>query len=75
MKQRQLEIIELRVAEMIERIKRLRSEKMQLQSQIAQREVAFQRLQEERVLIRKRVENILSRLNGVREDQGNHGIK
>jgi len=72
MTQRQLEIIELRVAEMIERIKRLRSEKMQLQSQIDQREMAFQRLQEERSLVRRRVEKILGKLNEV---EGNNGVR
>ena len=63
--QRRLEMIELRVAEMMEQIKRLRSEKMQLQSQIDQREVAFRRLQEERSRVREQVGKLLSKLSGV----------
>jgi len=72
MMQQQLDIIGLRVAEMIQRIKRLQSEKVQLQSQIDERERVCKQLREERSLIRERVEKVLDRLNSV---EGNHGIK
>ena len=70
MVQRQLEILEARVAEMITRIKSLRSEKVRLQARLDQQGREFHELQEERSLIRDRVAKLLETLNHVGEKDG-----
>ncbi len=70
MVQRQLEILEARVAEMITRIKSLRLEKARLQARIDQQGREFHQLQEERSLIRSRVAKLLEILNHVGEKDG-----
>ena len=63
--QHQFELLESRVSEMIERMKALRTEKIQLSSEISEQERAFRQLQEERRVIRKRLEKLLGTLNHV----------
>jgi len=72
MMQQQLDIIGLRVTEMVERIRLLRSEKMRLQAKIDEQERDCQRLQEERSLVRERVEKILEKLS---RTEGSNGVK
>jgi len=63
MVQEQLEVLEARVQEMIELIKRLKREKEGLEAQIREREREFRQLQEERGEVRLRIERILGTLN------------
>ncbi|MFQ5779545.1 MAG: cell division protein ZapB [Nitrospiria bacterium] len=64
----QLEILETRVQEMIELIKRLKKEKAELEEKIDQREKECQDLQEERGKVRLRIEKLLGRLNHLEKD-------
>lgn len=63
--QNQLEILEVRVSEMIEKIKTLRLEKEQLSSEMSKRDSTFRQFQEERRQVRKRLEKLLGTLNHV----------
>ncbi|MFY9269463.1 MAG: hypothetical protein WAO55_06910 [Candidatus Manganitrophaceae bacterium] len=60
--QEQLEVLESRVREMIEVIKKLKREKEGLEMRIAEREREFQQLQEERGEARLRIERIMETL-------------
>ncbi|MBI3358627.1 MAG: hypothetical protein HY037_03440 [Nitrospirae bacterium] len=61
--QHQLELLESRVSEMIAHLKALRLEKTKLSSEISRQETAFRQLQEERRIVRKRLEKLLGTLN------------
>jgi predicted nuclease with TOPRIM domain len=63
--QNQLELLESRVSEMIERLKALRLEKAKLSSEMSKQESVFHKMQEERRIIRKRLEKLLGTLNHV----------
>jgi chromosome segregation ATPase len=63
MVQEQLEVLEARVQEMIELIKRLKREKEGLEAKVSEREREFRHLQEERGEVRLRIERILGTLN------------
>jgi hypothetical protein len=63
--QNQLELLESRVSEMIGRLKTLRIEKLKLVSEISKQEGAFHKMQEERRIVRKRLEKLLGTLNHV----------
>ncbi len=63
--QHQLELLESRVSAMIEQLKALRLEKERLSSEINKRECAFREIQEERLVVRKRLEKLLGTLSHV----------
>jgi predicted nuclease with TOPRIM domain len=64
----QLETLESRVQEMIEFIKRLKNEKVQLEVKLDQREEAFQALHGERAKVRQRIEGLLGKLDHLEKD-------
>jgi len=64
----QLEILESRVQEMIEFIRRLKSEKAQLETKLDQREKEFQALQGERGQVRLRIEALLGKLDHIEKE-------
>ncbi len=61
----QLEILESRVSQMIERLKTVQMEKLKLVSEVSRQEGIFRKLQEERKVVRKRLEKLLGTLNHV----------
>ncbi|MDC4222874.1 MAG: cell division protein ZapB [Candidatus Manganitrophus sp.] len=63
MVQEQLEVLEARVQEMIELIKRLKREKEGLEAAVNEQAREFRQLQEERGEVRLRIERILGTLN------------
>lgn len=63
MVQEQLEVLEARVQEMIELIKRLKREKEGLEAKVNEQAREFRQLQEERGEVRLRIERILGTLN------------
>lgn len=63
MVQEQLEVLEARVQEMIELIKRLKREKEGLEAKVDEQAREFRQLQEERGEVRLRIERILGTLN------------
>lgn len=63
MVQEQLEVLETRVQEMIELIKRLKREKEGLEAKVDEQARDFRQLQEERGEVRLRIERILGTLN------------
>ena len=63
--QQQIELLESRVSTMILKLKELRSEKAKLSAEISDQQSAFHKLQEERRVIRKRLEKLLGTLNNV----------
>ncbi|MDC4204462.1 MAG: cell division protein ZapB [Candidatus Manganitrophus sp.] len=63
MVQEQLEVLEARVQEMIELIKRLKREKEGLEARVNEQAREFRQLQEERGEVRLRIERILGTLN------------
>lgn len=63
MVQEQLEVLEARVQEMIELIKRLKREKEGLEAKVGEQAREFHQLQEERGEVRLRIERILGTLN------------
>lgn len=63
MVQEQLEVLETRVQEMIELIKRLKREKEGLEAKVDEQAREFRQLQEERGEVRLRIERILGTLN------------
>lgn len=63
MVQEQLEVLEVRVQEMIELIKRLKREKEGLEAKVNEQAREFRQLQEERGEVRLRIERILGTLN------------
>ena len=63
MVQEQLEVLETRVQEMIELIKRLKREKEGLEAKVNEQAREFRQLQEERGEVRLRIERILGTLN------------
>lgn len=68
MVQEQLEVLEARVQEMIELVKRLKKEKAGLEAKVNLREKEFNQLQEERGKVRLRIEKLLGTLNHLDED-------
>ncbi len=64
MAQQPLEVLQLRVSEMIERIRALQSEKAAMRAEIGEQEKTIHQMKEERRLIRKRIEKLLGTLNG-----------
>ena len=65
MVQQQFEILEARISYMIQRIKSLRLEKIELQAEIDRQGREFHQLKEERYMVRNRVGKILETLNHV----------
>ncbi|NKE71431.1 cell division protein ZapB [Candidatus Manganitrophus noduliformans] len=63
MVQEQLEVLEARVQEMIELIKKLKREKEGLEAKVNEQAREFRQLQEERGEVRLRIERILGTLN------------
>lgn len=63
MVQEQLEVLETRVQEMIELIRRLKREKEGLEAKVNEQAREFRQLQEERGEVRLRIERILGTLN------------
>ncbi len=63
--QHQLEVLESRVSQMIEKLKSLRLEKEKLSSEVSKQASAFRQMQEERRQVRKRLEKLLGTLNHV----------
>jgi FtsZ-binding cell division protein ZapB len=63
--QHSIELLELRVSEMIERLKSLRVEKVNLSAEIHQQKSDLRLLHEERRVVRKRLEKILGTINHV----------
>jgi len=63
--QNQFELLELRVSEMIKRLKVLQMEKGKLSSEISQQESTVRQMQEERRVLKRRLEKLLGTLNHV----------
>lgn len=61
--QEQLEVLEARVQEMIELIKRLKREKAGLEAKMLQQEREFHQMQNERGQVRSKIEKILGTLS------------
>ncbi len=64
----QLETLESRIQEMVEFIKRLKSEKAQLEATLGRREEEFQSLHEERGKVRLRIEALVGKLDHLEKD-------
>ncbi|HIE65778.1 MAG: cell division protein ZapB [Nitrospira sp.] len=64
----QLEILESRIQEMVGFVRRLKSEKAQLETRLDQREKEFQALHEERGKVRLRIEALLGKLDHLEKE-------
>lgn len=63
-----LDLLERRVHELIQQLKDLKAEKLDLENQVSEKARSFQDLQQERSAVRGRVEKILGSLNQLSEE-------
>jgi len=68
--QEELEVLEARVQELVEWIRRLKKEKLELDIAHQQKEKECRLLHEEKATVRQRIERILQNLNEHAEEKG-----